>query len=201
VVLWAIRLTANWARSFEGLTHEDWRYVNIRQQTGRAYWVASFFALHLFPTLIVFAALLPLWHIGANAAPLNGIDVLASVLGYGAVFIEWLADEQLREFRVNPLNAGKPIDSGLWRHSRHPNYLGEIGFWWGLGLFGFASFREPSPGAAIWTLSGAIAIHLMFVLATIPMAEKHALRRRPEYAGRIKKTRMLLPFPRRAAKA
>src|SRR5205814_1024454 len=31
------------------------------------------------------------------------------------------------------------VDRGLWRYSRHPNYLGEIGFWWGMWLFGLAA--------------------------------------------------------------
>ncbi|MEO1086555.1 MAG: DUF1295 domain-containing protein, partial [Acidobacteriota bacterium] len=30
------------------------------------------------------------------------------------------------------------FDEGLWRWTRHPNFLGEIGFWWGLWLFAVA---------------------------------------------------------------
>jgi steroid 5-alpha reductase family enzyme len=196
VLFWAVRLTANWARNFHGLTHEDWRYVDIRKKTGRFYWLASFFALHLIPTSIVFIACLPLWQVRLQPARLSELDMIAAVIGFGAVFIEWLADEQLREFRADPKNEGKPIDTGLWRYSRHPNYLGEIGFWWGLGLFGLAGHLAPTVNNVILCLSGASVIHLMFVLATIPMAEKHALARRPAYKARMKKTRMLLPLPR-----
>ena len=32
--------------------------------------------------------------------------------------------------------SGEFLRSGLWAWSRHPNYLGEMGFWWGLYLFG-----------------------------------------------------------------
>src|SRR5271168_2564440 len=35
VVLWAIRLTANWVYGFPGLHHEDWRYGMFRERAGR----------------------------------------------------------------------------------------------------------------------------------------------------------------------
>jgi len=38
VTFWAVRLTWNWARGWTGLTHEDWRYVDLRTKSGRAYW-------------------------------------------------------------------------------------------------------------------------------------------------------------------
>jgi len=34
VLLWSVRLTHNWARGWQGLSHVDWRYVDLRQQTG-----------------------------------------------------------------------------------------------------------------------------------------------------------------------
>ena len=39
----------------------------------------------------------------------------------------------------------------------------------------------------------------LFVFASIPLAEKHAVARRPEYAQRIAKISMLIPwFPKRS---
>src|SRR5215469_10523917 len=52
--LWALRLTTNWATQWRGLSHEDWRYQEIRHQTGRLYWPASFLSIHLMPTILVF---------------------------------------------------------------------------------------------------------------------------------------------------
>ena len=51
------RLTWNWYRQWHGLSHEDWRYVDIRKKTGRAWPLASLAGVHFFPTLIVFAGI------------------------------------------------------------------------------------------------------------------------------------------------
>jgi steroid 5-alpha reductase family enzyme len=190
VFFWAVRLTFNFLRSWPGLSHEDWRFVDMRKQTGRAYWLTSFTALHMIPTGMVYLACLGFWPaLATSAQPLSWIDALAAVVGFAAVFLELAADEQLYAFRKQPENAGRAIATGLWKTSRHPNYLGEIGFWWGVALFGYAA------SGAWWVFAGAAVITAMFVFATIPMAEKHALARRSDYAERMKRTRMLLPWP------
>ena len=51
VVLWAIRLTANWVYAFPGLHHEDWRYPMFKQRAGRFEILADLVAIHLIPTL------------------------------------------------------------------------------------------------------------------------------------------------------
>ena len=35
VVLWSWRLTLNWARGWPGWHHEDWRYVDLQEKSGR----------------------------------------------------------------------------------------------------------------------------------------------------------------------
>lgn len=52
------------------------------------------------------------------------------VIGF---LIEVIADAQKRQFKKNPTNKGKFIQTGLWSKSRHPNYFGEIMLW--LGVF------------------------------------------------------------------
>jgi steroid 5-alpha reductase family enzyme len=193
VIAWGLRLTYNWARGFHGLSHEDWRYVDIREKTGRGYWPASFAGLHLFPTVQVYLGCLPLSVALTSARPLGPLDALAAVVTLGAILIETIADEQLRAFRRSKREPGEIMARGLWAYSRHPNYFGEIGFWWGLFLFALA----VDPGAW-WTGIGALAITAMFVFASIPLIDKRSAARRPEYAEHVKRVSMLVPwFPKR----
>jgi len=189
VSLWSWRLTLNWARSWKGLHHEDWRYSDIRSDTGDAYWWASLFGLHLFPTVVAFLGILPAHAAFTSERPFGAFDVLAALITLGAIALEAIADEQLRRFRLRPSAA--VCASGVWRYSRHPNYLGEILFWVGLWLFGLAA------GAPWWTVAGPLAMVGLFNLASIPLMERHLLARRAGYPEHMKRTSKLLPWPPR----
>jgi steroid 5-alpha reductase family enzyme len=187
VLIWAVRLTANWARGWRGLGHEDWRYVQIREQRKAPWWLVSLTGIQLMPTLIVFAGLLAVWP-AMKDRPLNGIDVVAVLVTVAAIVVETVADLQLRRFTADPANHGKIADRGLWRISRHPNYLGEIAFWWGLWLFGLAA--EP---ARWWTIAGPILMVALFRLVSVPMMDRRSLARRPAYAEYMRRVPALLP--------
>jgi steroid 5-alpha reductase family enzyme len=192
VTLWGLRLTYNWARGFSGLGHEDWRYVDIRGKTGRLYWPASLAALHLMPTVMVYLGCLALYPALTSARPLGPLDAVATVITLGAVMIELVADEQLRAFRKER-REGEILARGLWAFSRHPNYFGEVSFWWGLFVFALAA----DPGAW-WAGAGAVAISALFVFASIPLLDRRSVARRPEYAEHMKRVSALIPwFPRK----
>jgi steroid 5-alpha reductase family enzyme len=190
ILLYALRLTSNFYRNWPGFSHEDWRYVAFRNKFGKAYWLISFLAVHLFPTIMVFLgcmAMLPVF--SGTGRALNGWDIPAVIILFGSVFYAYTADEQLRKFRDKSENKGKTITSGLWRFSRHPNYFGEISTWWGLALFAIAAGCQWW-----WALIGPVTITLMFIFASIPIIEKRNLERRLGYAGYISETPMLLPL-------
>jgi len=192
VVLWAVRLTGNWARGWGGLAHEDWRYVDLRAKAGRfGYWPLSLVGLHVVPTLVVFLGCLSLWlalHDGMRR--LNGVDVVATIVTVAGIALEFFADGQLRRFRVAHPPADATLESGLWAWSRHPNYLGEMLFWIGLALFSAAS-----AGFVWWCWLGAVAIVVLFFTTSIPMKEARMLARRPGYAERQRRVSLLLPRP------
>jgi steroid 5-alpha reductase family enzyme len=195
VLIWAVRLTGNWAIGWRGLTQEDWRYVMMRDDTrGRLpWWLVSFVGVQLVPTLVVFVGLLPLWPaLGAPRHSFNVVDVVAILVTAAAIAVETIADNQMRAFARNPDNRGRTIDVGLWSRSRHPNYLGEISFWCGLYLFGLAA--DPHWW---WTIAGPAVMVLLFQTASIPMMENRSLQRRPDYAGYQARVPKLLPLPRR----
>ena len=198
VLLWALRLTLNWAVSWRGMDHEDWRYVQLREQTRGVvpWWLVSLAGIQLMPTLVVFAALLAVWPaVAVPGAPLGPLDAVAALVTASAIVVEAVADRQLRRFTGDPANRGAVIDRGLWRHSRHPNYLGEIMFWWGLWLFGLAA----APGWW-WTVAGPVLMVLLFTVVSVPMMDRRSLQRRPGYAGHMRRVPGLfprLPVPRR----
>jgi len=195
-LIYAVRLTANFYRDWPGLSKEDFRYVGFRRRTGRLYWPVSFLGIHLFPTTMVFLGCLPMYAVAATRgeADLGWLDAVGTLVTLGAIGLAFVADEQLRIFRRDPVNQGRCIGTGLWAHSRHPNYLGEITTWWGFWLLALAA----SP-RWWWTAVGAAAITVMFVFASVPMMEKRALATRDGYREYRERTPMLLPGLRRRA--
>jgi len=193
VFAWGARLTMNWGRGWHGLRHQDWRYENLYTQSPLPNWLTSLLGIHLFPTVQVFLgalALIPAVATGTH--PVGALDLLAGVVTAGAIVIETVADEQLHAFNRSKV-PGDILATGLWRYSRHPNYFGELGFWWGLWLFGIAA----DPGAWWWTLIGPVAMTGMFLFASIPMLDQRSLERRPGYAEHMQRVSTLVPwFPR-----
>ena len=187
---WGVRLTWNWARGWTGLDHEDWRYVDKREQTGRFYWLLSFTGLHMMPTLLVFAGCLALAPVLLEGGrPFGVLDVAATALGVTAIALEATADNQLRRFRQSNPPPEAILDTGLWSLCRHPNYLGEILFWW--SLFGFAI--AAAPATWWWTGAGALSITVLFRVASLKLIDDRMLARRPDYKRRMETTNALIP--------
>jgi steroid 5-alpha reductase family enzyme len=188
---WGARLTYNWARGWTGLSHEDWRYRMLAEKTGNAYWAVSFLGIHFFPTVMVFLGLLPVYVIMISNAPLNIIDAIAIVVTTGAILIETVSDNQLRKHVLNKdRDKDMPLNTGLWKYSRHPNYFGEISFWGGFFIFALAISTD-----LYWTGIGFLAMVILFVFISIPMMEKRQRENKPGYESYRSKVSMLIPWP------
>ncbi|MCP2196043.1 DUF1295 domain-containing protein [Williamsia deligens] len=195
VMIWAVRLTANWAIGFPGLHHEDWRYPMLRERAGRWGFAADLVAIHLIPTVQVFLGSIPLYlAVTRRPVDLPWLVVLAAIVTLAAIALEWAADHQMRRF-VAVKEPGQAMDRGLWAWSRHPNYFGEFGFWLGLYLLGAAA----APADAWWSWIGAGAMLAMFLGASIPMMEERSLASRPTYAEVIERVPRFVPRPPRSA--
>ncbi len=187
VSAWGVRLTYNWARGWSGLDHEDWRYAKQRG-TAAPYWLQSFAGFHMFPTVVVFLCLLAAEPaVRSGTASINALDFVALAVMLTGTALEGVADEQLRAFNATK-KPGDICTVGLWAWCRHPNYLGEMTFWWGLWLAGVAA--DPSWW---WTVVGPIAITTMFRFVSIPMIDQRGVDRRPGYGEHMASTSMVLP--------
>ena len=191
MLFWSIRLTTNWIKTWEGLHHEDWRYLDMRKKFDRSFDLLGHFGgIHFFPTLIVFFCCMPM---GATLSLQEAIPD-TSMQAYAGFFIciigvlyEIISDAQLHRFRKeNPHQKGI-IKTGLWNYSRHPNYYGEILFWWGIFLFGNAYTGMT------YLILAPIAMTLMFWYASIPWIEIKILRTRPAYKDYQKRVHILFP--------
>lgn len=189
--LWCVRLTSNWIRDWPGLAHEDWRYREFRGRFGRSYPVISFLGIHLFPTVIVALASLPVWAaLNETGRPFGLLDIIGGTAGLGGVLLSFIADEQMRRHRRS--GRGGTMTGGLWGVSRHPNYLGEILFWFSLWFFALGA-----SSSLWWTGAGAAAMYLMFRFVSVPWMQRRLLETRPGYAGVIDTLPALIPRPGR----
>lgn len=191
VSFWGIRLTYNWARGWPGMIHEDWRYTKLAQDTGGMYWPVSFLGIHLLPTVFVFFGCIPMYFVFQNPEPFGIIDTVASLITFGAVVIELISDNQLREFKLNRTDSSpKVLSTGLWAYSRHPNYFGEITFWIGLFLFMLNNYTYEN----YWVATGVVLMIILFVFISIPMMEKREMRKEgyKEYKSKVS---ILIPLP------
>ena len=146
------------------------------------------------PTLVVFAAMLPglkLYEPMAFDFEQSGLSSLSAavlVVGFlvclASATIQLIADKQSHDFRA--VHPGEVCNVGLWKHGRHPNYFGEIQFWWGIwvmyaALNGFDGF-----------ILGPIAMTALFLGISIPLMEHRQLANKPGYADYRKQTRLLI---------
>ncbi|MFW9972430.1 MAG: DUF1295 domain-containing protein [Candidatus Odinarchaeota archaeon] len=193
IFIWSIRLTFNWLRQWQGLRHEDWRYKNYRQKMGGNFWIMNLIGLQLMPTILVYLGSISLYPIlSLHGESLEFIDIIATFLTTIAVLIETMADQQLYQFKKNRENSQEIIKNGLWKYSRHPNYFGEILFWWGLYLFAIATDLS-----FYWAVIGPISITILFNTVSIPLMEQRNLLRKPDYLNYKKRVSRLIPwFPK-----
>ena len=181
---WGWRLTRNWAITFKGIGHEDWRYTKYRDRHPLVFHTINLFGLNMMPTLVVFAAMLPGLKLFETVAPANILTYFGCIVCLASATIQLIADKQSHDFRA--ANPGKVCNVGLWKHGRHPNYFGEIQFWWGIWIM-YASLN----GIDMY-IGGAIAMTALFLGISIPLMEKRQLANKPGYAEYRKQTRMLI---------
>ena len=186
VFLWSIRLTSNWIKGWEGLSQEDWRYVDMREYSGKYFELSNFSGIHLFPTLIVFACCVPMYYALLYIDFLSVFVIFGFLVSFVGVVYEYISDYQLYQFKKENSGSKSIIEKGLWKYSRHPNYWGEILFWWGLYLYAI--------GISHYILILApISMTVMFLYVSIPWIEHKILRNRPQYKSYQERVNILVP--------
>ena len=192
IILWGIRLTANWAYTFKNLNSEDWRYRMLHEKNPKLYPLINFAGIHMVPTIVVYSCVLPVVIMAKSDVKLNAWTYIFYITACLSFVMQGLADVEMHKFRKK--NTHTFIRDGLWKYSRHPNYLGEICMWFSIGLLCMSSIN----GGSILLLIGAVLNLMLFLFISIPMAENHQKSRKLGFDEYKKETRMLLPIYKRS---
>ncbi|MFZ0015677.1 MAG: DUF1295 domain-containing protein [Acidimicrobiia bacterium] len=186
VTIWGLRLTGYlaWRNIGKG---EDRRYRQMRKKSPDSFWITSLYKVFGLQALIMWVVAMPAVATWSSDSPLTWLDFLGAGLWLVGMIFETVGDIQLARFKGRPESAGKVMDRGLWRYTRHPNYFGDFCVWWGIYLVAAA-------GGAWWTiLSPVVMSALLIRYSGAGLLEKTITRRRPEYAEYMRVTNAFFP--------
>jgi steroid 5-alpha reductase family enzyme len=191
VFIWGLRLAAYifWRGRGKG---EDFRYAAWRKEWGASVVWRSYLQVFMLQGMFMLVIASPLHAVFTSDQNLVTWNVmLGATLWCIGFFFEAASDIQMMDFKSNPLNKGKIMQSGLWRYSRHPNYFGEALLWWGIGLVSF------TPGLWYLSIAGpAVLTFLLLRVSGVTLLERK-YDGNPKYQAYVKSTSAFVPwFPK-----
>jgi steroid 5-alpha reductase family enzyme len=187
--LWGCRLQHSYFRRerWRPGAREDWRYADMRARLPSLAWAAaSAVVVYALQQGLLVGLALPHYPsrgvVGVAGVPLalwgaDGVGVAAAQAGLA---LAKAADDQRVAYGAAPTKPAV-LDAGVWAWSRHPNYVGETLFWWGLSSLaavrGSGGGRGGSAGRHHWwVLAGAAANTACLVGVTL-MTEARTARK------------------------
>ena len=191
ITAWGIRLGSHLIT--RNLHHgEDRRYAELRKKGGPGWFLRSYVTVFLLQGALMLVVSVPVIVLIVQAGE-GSLSAWPLYLGAGitlaGIVIEGLADHQLKLFRKSWSNAGKVLQTGLWRYSRHPNYFGNALMWWG---FWIMSLAVP---AGIWTVFSPILMTVLLLrVSGVPMLEAPMVREKAGYADYVARTSAFIPW-------
>jgi steroid 5-alpha reductase family enzyme len=151
VTLWGCRLSFNFARVGGYTGAEDYRWGVLRGKiTNRFLWqLFNMFFICTYQIGMFLMFTWPVYSITKTGAGCSALFYVFAALSLIFICIETAADQMQWDFQsakkaartgkvfprkyTNDVNNGF-LSQGLFRYSRHPNYFGELGFWWSVWL-------------------------------------------------------------------
>ena len=196
VAIWGIRLTVYlwWRNHGSG---EDPRYQAMRRRAGDSFATRSLVTVFLLQGALMWTVSLPV-QLAMTPTDPEGVGILAviGVVVWGiGLFFESVGDAQLARFRADPDNAGRVMDKGLWRYTRHPNYFGDFCVWWGIFLV-----AAETTDARFGVIGPIVMTVLLLRVSGVALLERSITRRRPDYEAYAARTSSFFPRPPRAVR-
>lgn len=166
VLLWSVRLGGFLFMRIQKIG-KDVRFDGMREH----FWL--FLRFWLLQGLTVFVVMLgPILALSQKDTTFHLVTLLGIIIFGAGLIIEAVADMQKFRFGSNPKNKGAWIDTGIWRTSRHPNYLGEMMVW--IGMYFVVVTSLSGYGAYVALLSPAYIVGLLLFVSGVPLLEKSA---------------------------
>ena len=192
ITIWGVRLTLYLAYRNIGKP-EDYRYAEWRKENGAKWWWLSFirvFALQGFLLWIISAVFIAGFSSQGELSIFEYIGIAFWGIG---LFFETVGDWQLMQFKKNPNNQGKVMNTGLWRYTRHPNYFGDTMVWWGFFIYALSA-----TGSAVFIFCPIIMTFFLLKVSGVAMLERGLKKTKPKYAEYIRRTSSFIPMPPKA---
>jgi steroid 5-alpha reductase family enzyme len=172
----------------------DPRYLGFREKLVPGYWWKSLL-LVMGPQapLIVFVgspAVVGILEARGKHGPLGWLAFVGLAVFAVGLYFESLGDGQLQAFLALE-NRPRYLNTGVWKHSRHPNYFGTTTVWWGIWIVAMAG-----NSAVWWTAVGPLINTLMLTVATGVRMTDQIMGSRPDYQDIMIRTRSFFPVRR-----
>ncbi len=192
--IWGLRLAGYllWRNHGNG---EDYRYRAMRKHWGARFPLVSLVTVFGLQGVLMFIVSLGV-QLGQtrNAPELGWLAYVGVAVWLLGIFFEWVGDAQLARFKADASNAGKVMNRGLWKFTRHPNYFGDACVWWGIALVA----AETTVGK--WGLLGALVMTILLRrVSGVVLLEKSLSKRKEGYAEYVARTSAFVPRPPKAA--
>jgi len=185
-------LAARWRR-YVPKYGGDPRYLNFVKEMSPGYWWKSFFrVMEPQAVIIVLIGSPVVMGILQNREPDGGIGLLAFLgllVFMVGLYFETVADAQLQAFLALDKRP-RYLNTGVWKHSRHPNYFGTTTVWWGMWLVAVAGNPD-----CWWTVAGPIVNTIMLTSVLGSAFQDNYMGSRREYQELMVRTRRFLPIP------
>jgi len=159
--IWAIRLSSFLFTRVKRVG-KDGRFDSLKTSFTR--FLLTWMLQGLWVFMCTYPALTALGSPTKTETTFLGIGAAVWLLGW---LYEVVADTQKTNFNKDPKNAGKFIDIGVWKQSRHPNYVGELVLWTGITIIAAPVYEGTqwlaliTPLFVYWLLNKVSGVNLL----------------------------------------
>jgi steroid 5-alpha reductase family enzyme len=182
---WSLRISVSILRKKLKHKWEDKRYATWRDEW-KYFYMRSFFQVYLLQMFLLVLVSIPLFVIFWWEWSNMYINIFWAIIAIFWLIYESIADIQLQKYIDLKNKKKNTIFTGwLWKYSRHPNYLWETIFWFGITIISF-QFN------LYWWIGFFVIAFLLLFVSWIPLKEK-SYKNKINYAEYREKTPIFIP--------